>query len=330
MEKPEQTNLLLEIAEQNKEIIYQDNKTLAKLSWLKAWEKNPRTVEKKDLAKLEAQIEELGVYKPLIVYIEKDNATILGGNQRFKILKSLREKYAKDGSDKYEYVWVSVVNADNDIDKIKYAISDNFSAGQYSRDKLKEILNVEQGNLFADYELEFSQKQEIEDFISSMEKPENEIKLDYLAKNLKEAGIDEDIINDIRQMSNYGEQNINSEFNPQKIIGCGAIQFNDRKIFVLKLVFGDKEEELYNTLLGRFKEAVEIFKDQDGDLYQRLISTYGRGTGDVLVKTLHLLKSLPTDEQFKEWKKGEEKKDEESVAHDKAIEDHDFSGGMLI
>ena len=95
MEKLEQNSFLLELAEGSKEIIYKDNKTLAKLDWLRPWKKNPRDAGKKDLEKLEAQIEELGVYKPLIVYLEKDNATILGGNQRYKILKSLREKYAK-------------------------------------------------------------------------------------------------------------------------------------------------------------------------------------------------------------------------------------------
>lgn len=130
--KPEQKNFLLEVAEQNGEIIYRENKTMAKLSWLKSWEKNPRMVEKSDLTKLQSQIEELGLYKPLVVYLEKDNATILGGNQRFRILQELNKKFQAKGDNRYEYVWVSVVNADNDIEKIKYALSDNFSAGQYS------------------------------------------------------------------------------------------------------------------------------------------------------------------------------------------------------
>lgn len=322
MEKIDQKNFLLELAEQNKEIIYTDNKTLAKLDWLRPWKKNPRDAGKKDLEKLEAQIEELGVYKPLIVYLEKDNATILGGNQRYKILKSLREKYAKQGSDKYEYVWVSVVNADNDIDKVKYALSDNFSAGTYSREKLKEILNAEQGNLFSNYELDFGGKQGIDEFIASMEKTETELKMENVSKQLKEIGIDDEIIEDIRAMSNLEE----TEFKQEKILGTGAIQFKDRKIFVLKLVFGDESEELYSELLKTYNEGSNILKEKDGDLYQRLISVYGKGSGDVLVKTLHLLEnlaSLPAVETFKE------KRAEQKIADKKALEDYEdfFANG---
>lgn len=321
-ETPNQKNFLLEVAEQNKEIIYTDNKTLAKLDWLRPWKKNPRDAGKKDLGKLEAQIEELGVYKPLIVYLEKDNATILGGNQRYKILKSLREKYAKQGSDKYEYVWVSVVNADNDTDKVKYALSDNFSAGTYSREKLKEILNAEQGNLFSNYELDFGGKQGIDEFIASMEKTETELKMENVSKQLKEIGIDDEIIEDIRAMSNLEE----TEFKQEKILGTGAIQFKDRKIFVLKLVFGDESEELYSELLKTYNEGSNILKEKDGDLYQRLISVYGKGSGDVLVKTLHLLEnlaSLPAVETFKE------KRAEQKIADKKALEDYEdfFANG---
>lgn len=326
MQTPNQKNLLLEIAEDQKEIIYKENKTLAKLSWLRSWDKNPRTAEKKDLSKLKAQIEELGVYKPLVVYLEKDNATILGGNQRYKILKELRKEYEAKGSDKYEYVWVSVVNAENDVEKLKYALSDNFSAGTYSREKLKEIINAEQGNLFSDYQLEFGDKQEIEDFISSIEKTEEEIKLDNISKNLKEVGIEEDIINDIREMSNCGKQKIDSNYNPQKIVGTGAIEFKDRKIFVMKLVFGSKEEELYNTLLGIFKGGANIFKEQEGELYQRLISVYGKGTGDVLVKTLYLLQNIPYNKAFIDWKIEKEKERQKSIEHDEAMEEY-FSTG---
>lgn len=322
MEKIDQKNFLLEVAEQNKEIIYTDNKTLAKLDWLRPWKKNPRDAGKKDLGKLEAQIEELGVYKPLIVYLEKDNATILGGNQRYKILKSLREKYSKQGSDKYEYVWVSVVNADNDIDKVKYALSDNFSAGTYSREKLKEILNAEQGNLFSNYELDFGGKQGIDEFIASIEKTETELKMENVSKQLKEIGIDDEIIEDIRAMSNLEE----TEFKQEKILGTGAIQFKDRKIFVLKLVFGDESEELYSELLKTYNEGSNILKEKDGDLYQRLISVYGKGSGDVLVKTLHLLEnlaSLPAVETFKE------KRAEQKIADKKALEDYEdfFANG---
>lgn len=311
MEKLEQKNLLLEIAEQNGEIIYKDNKTMAKLSWLRSWEKNPRVADKKDLEKLESQIEELGVYKPLIIYLEKDNGTILGGNQRFKILKSLREKYAKDGSDKYEYVWVSVVNADNDIEKLKYAISDNFSAGKYSREKLREVLKADQASLFQQYQIEFNEKQEIEDLIDDLAKSDNQIKLEGLRKNLKEAGVSEDIIDDVAMMSTYNSNEIDDKFSEQKIIGTGAIQFNDKKIFVMKLIFAEENEELYNQLLNVFNGAKNIFQEEQGDLYQRIISAYGRGRGDVLVKSLYFLQNLPKEEFFKKFQEEREEIEKE-------------------
>jgi hypothetical protein len=318
MEKLEQKSFQLELAEQYGDIIYKDNKTLAKLSWLRSWEKNPRVTEKSQLKKLKAQIEELGVYKPLVIYLEKDNGTILGGNQRYKILKELQKEYQEKGSDKYDYVWVSVVNAESDVDKLKYAISDNFSAGSYSREKLREVLKADQASLFSEYQIEFEQKQEIEDLINDLAKSDEQIKLEGLKKSLKEAGVDQDIIEDVAEMTVYGGDKINSDYNEEKIIGTGAIEFNNKKIFVMKLVFAEEQEELYKLLLDKFEKAKEIFKENDGELYQRIISVYGKGKGDVLVKTLHLLESLPSDEEFKKWKeervelhKEEEKKDEE-------------------
>ncbi len=330
MENLEQKDLLLGIAEDRGEVIYKDNKAMAKLSWLRSWSKNPREAGKKDLTKLKAQMEELGVYKPLIICIEGDNATILGGNQRFKILTELQKEHKAKGSDRYDYVWVSIVNAKTDIDKVKYALSDNFSAGSYSRDKLKEILKVEQGNLFSDYQIEFQDKQEIEDFLDSVEKTENELKLESVSKQLKDIGITEDIIEDIKSMSNC--QKIEENYNPQKIIGTGAIEFKDRKIFVLKLVFGDENELLYDELMKEFKVGAEIFREANGNLYQRLINFYGRGTGDVLVKTLHLLANLPT-KKIEELKVEVEKKiEQEKEETKKYIEENEdtFSGGMLI
>lgn len=300
MEKPEQKNLLLEIAEQNGEIIYKDNKTMAKLSWLRSWDKNPRVTDKTQLEKLKSQIEELGVYKPLVIYLEKDNGTILGGNQRYKILKELQKEHQAKGSDKYDFVWVSVVNAESDVDKLKYAISDNFSAGKYSREKLREVLKVDQASLFSQYQIEFSEKQEIDELINDLSKSDEQIKLEGLRSSLKEAGVDEDIIEDVSGMTCYGK--MNSDYKEERIIGTGAIEFKDRKIFVIKLVFGESEEELYKLLLDKYNSAKEIFKETEGDLFQRLVSVYGKGKGDVLVKTLHLLENLPSDEEFKKWK----------------------------
>lgn len=80
-----------------------DGKVVASIKDLIPWAKNPRRVEDKDLSRLEKQILQLGVYKPLLV---TPNGTILGGNQRYKALKKLHAE-EKIG----EFIWVSEVDA---------------------------------------------------------------------------------------------------------------------------------------------------------------------------------------------------------------------------
>lgn len=113
--------MLLKTAENNKEIIYKDNKTYAKLSWIKPWAKNPKSITDDNLQKIKNQIKELDLYKPLVIAFTNNEAIILGGNQRYRALSEL----AKEEPEKYEYVWVSIVQAWTDEEKLKYALSDN-------------------------------------------------------------------------------------------------------------------------------------------------------------------------------------------------------------
>ena len=290
---------MLDIAEQQGDIIYSENKTLARLSWLRGWNKNPRDAAKQDLAKLENQIESLGVYKPLVIYLEKDNGTVLGGNQRHRVLKELRKKYEAKGSDKYEYVWVSVVNAESDVDKIKYALSDNFSAGQYTREKLKELLKVDQPGLFADYQLETHEAESVQSFINNMAKTEEDLKLENLDKTLKSCGVPEDMIEDIKDMTTI--QKASGKYNEQNLVGCGVKEFKDKKVFVMKLIFGEEQEELYKELMDKFDQVRDIFSALNGDLYERIVKVYGASTGDCIVKTMGLLATLPGSDKVKEW-----------------------------
>lgn len=318
----EQKSLLLEIAEKNGEIKYSENRTLARLSFLRPWAKNPREAGEKDLEKLKNQVENLGIYKPLVICLEGDNGIILGGNMRYKILSELREKYSKKGSDKYEYVWVSVVNAVTDVEKVNYALSDNFSAGKYSREKLAEIIKLNQASLFKDFDLDFSEKESVDSFLESISKTPQQIKIEEVSRKLSDLGIDEDVINDIKEMSMENEQKINSNFNVQKIIGTGAIEFNDKKIFVMKLIFAEENEELYNKLMEHYSVGSSVFKEEQGDLYQRIISVYGRGKGDVLIKTLHLISKLTSDEKAKELSKATEAEIEETKKREEAAEQY--------
>ena len=91
-------------------------KEYRKLSELKAWDKNPRTISKEAYERLKWQIEKLGEYKPLLV--NQDNI-VLGGNMRLKA-------YTEMGKDK---LWVSPVVTKNEAEMWEYALSDNDHVG---------------------------------------------------------------------------------------------------------------------------------------------------------------------------------------------------------
>jgi hypothetical protein len=98
-----------------------------KLSELKGWDKNPRGIKDEDYKRLKAQIQDLGLYKPFII---TEDGTVLGGNMRLRAAQEL-------GIDE---VPVSVVKADTEELKLKYALSDNDRAGYYEEDKLAELV----------------------------------------------------------------------------------------------------------------------------------------------------------------------------------------------
>jgi hypothetical protein len=102
------------------------------------WVENPRGINDEDLNRLKKQIQDLGVYKPLIgtKALPEDNAgeaeyIIIGGNMRLKALAELRTKEIE----------VSVVEADSKEARIKYSLSDNDRAGSYLEDRLVELVN---------------------------------------------------------------------------------------------------------------------------------------------------------------------------------------------
>jgi len=200
MKNPKQ-QLLLEIAEQNKEIIYKDNKVLAKLNWIIPWNKNPKFIKEENLEKLKKQIVELDVYKPLLIALNDTNAIILGGNQRHKALKEL----AKENPEKYEYVWISLVEAESDAERLKYCLSDNTNLGEYNREELYELIKplADQPSLFADYDIEINEPQDIKQFVDDFVIGVDELRIKQLKKQLKEAGINDETIDIVVQMSSF-------------------------------------------------------------------------------------------------------------------------------
>jgi hypothetical protein len=193
--------LLLKTAEQNQEIIYKDNKVYAKLSWLVPWAKNPKTITDDNLEKIKRQIKDLGLYKPLLVCFNNTNAIILGGNQRFKALKEL----AIEEPEKYEYVWISLVKAWKDEEMLKYALSDNLNLGKYDRSQLNELVKPlgNQPALFKDYDIEISDPQAMDEFLKDCTLSENELKLKNVKAVLRDAGINDETIEIVKEMSTY-------------------------------------------------------------------------------------------------------------------------------
>lgn len=94
------------------------------------WAKNPKNIRTKDFERLKKQIQELGIYKPLICTPENGKYVTLGGNQRLKALQVL----------KHQDVEISIVAAPDDATKIKYALSDNDRAGEYDDQALAELI----------------------------------------------------------------------------------------------------------------------------------------------------------------------------------------------
>ncbi|MBA7465182.1 hypothetical protein ES707_00344 [subsurface metagenome] len=100
------------------------------ISEVEVWEKNPRNIKTKDFERLKKQIQELGVYKPLICIRENGKYITLGGNMRLRALVSLN----------FREVDVSLVDAPDEATRIKYALSDNDRAGEYDDQALAELV----------------------------------------------------------------------------------------------------------------------------------------------------------------------------------------------
>jgi len=178
----------------------EDGRVLANINDLALWPKNPRLAETENLKRLKGQIVQLGIYKPLVI---TEDGTILGGNQRYKVIKELY----KEKPSEYEYVWVSIVKAWNEAEMIRYAISDNDAIGKHTKEKLMELIPEISGqdSLFEDYRLDYKTIKQIEDEINLTEE---QIRENQLKETLKSAGINDETISAVTEMSSY-HKNIN-------------------------------------------------------------------------------------------------------------------------
>ncbi len=97
------------------------------LEELKPWDRNPRDIDPADLKRLCMKIERYGQIVPLIVTAD---GTVIGGNMRYRAMTEMG----------WEEAWVSVVEAETDEDKLRYALSDNDHVGRYVQERVTGLL----------------------------------------------------------------------------------------------------------------------------------------------------------------------------------------------
>jgi len=128
-------------------------KEYRKLSTLKNWDRNPRTIDKKDFERLKKQIQKLGQYKPLIITPE---GVVIGGNMRLRAYTDLH----------MEEAWVSVVDAKTPKQLLEYALSDNDRAGNYDEQLLAELLMEQPDFNLDDYRVDLGKLTDLKDVLS--------------------------------------------------------------------------------------------------------------------------------------------------------------------
>jgi len=128
-------------------------KDTKKISELKNWDKNPRSIKEKDFERLKKQIEKLGQYKPLLI---TPDGTVLGGNMRLRAYREL-------GIDE---AWVSTVTPKNEEEMLEYALSDNDRAGFYDEDLLADLEVEYPDFVWGDYAVDLREPVTLDDLFS--------------------------------------------------------------------------------------------------------------------------------------------------------------------
>lgn len=142
---------------------------------LKLWDKNPRFASDKELKRLRRNIERLGFYKPLLVI---EDGTVIGGNQRLKVLRQMGEKEVAVMLLTFEEVEGGVrvlingrkqktVFNDRTAAMVEYAISDNDSHGEWDPMELAPLAKLHLDPVIAqDYRYGLGKTQSTKDLIS--------------------------------------------------------------------------------------------------------------------------------------------------------------------
>jgi len=121
------------------------------ISKVVVWEKNlkARATKTEGYERTKKQIQDLGVYKPVVAYKENGKYFILGGRTRFFVLKDL----------KHREIDLSIVDPKTEAEKWKYALSDNDESGEWIQEVLAEEIYLNKDEI------------ELEDYKVSLKDP---------------------------------------------------------------------------------------------------------------------------------------------------------------
>jgi DNA modification methylase len=115
-----------------------------KISELKLWEDNPRSIAKKAFESLKRKIRRWGQFKPVLI---TPDGIVIGGNMRLRAYKEMG----------IEDIWVSVVDPKTEAEKIEIALTDNEMSGRWDEDKLAELVMKYQTEInMDDYHLDLA------------------------------------------------------------------------------------------------------------------------------------------------------------------------------
>lgn len=129
------------------------SKDYRKITDLRNWDKNPRSIKKDNFEELKNRITKRGQIKPLII---TPDGEVLGGNMRLRAMQELDIKEA----------WVSVVTPTSEADKIEIALTDNEEMGYYEDQALAELIAQYKDEIdLTKYSVHLGQSQTLEEIL---------------------------------------------------------------------------------------------------------------------------------------------------------------------
>lgn len=133
-----------------------NNKTIWHIDKLKEWDKNPRSITKKDFERLKRHIQDHGQMQPLVITPEGE---VLGGNMRLKAYRELN----------ISNIWVEIINPKTEEEKLKIALVLNDRAGYYDSDLLGNLSGEYEGFNWENYAVDLKEPMTLNDFMKDIE-----------------------------------------------------------------------------------------------------------------------------------------------------------------